>query len=79
MVAIGVRCSHLAIIMASISIVDLVRYKVLDFFLALQRLVVLFFKVNFLMQKLIVEANDAPPENVVCHFVELFCQLVQDS
>ena len=80
LVSIRLRGGHLTVVMTAVgAVVDLVWYKVLHFFLALQSLAVLLFKVNLLVQKLIVEADDAPPKNVVGDFVELLCELVENG
>ena len=60
------------------SVVDLVGDEVLHFFLALQSFSVLLLEIDLLVQELVVEANDAPPKNVVRHFVQLLGELVQD-
>lgn len=51
----------------------------LDFFLALLRLEVLLLEVDFLMQDLVSEANNAPPEDITGDFVELLGEFVEDG
>ena len=52
-------------------------HKVLNLALAHQSLRVLLLKIDPLVKQLVVEANDAPPENVIGHFVQLLGELVE--
>jgi len=38
----------------------------------------LFFKVDLLMQDLIVKADDSPPKDIISDFIELFRELVEN-
>ena len=57
----------------------LVRCVMLNFSLALHRLAVLLLEVDLLVEDLVREAHDAPPENVVGYLIELLGKLEEDG
>ena len=56
-----------------------VRYEPLNLLLANVVFTVLLLEVDFLVQNLVSQSNDSPPEDLARHFVELLAKLVQDS
>ena len=56
-----------------------VRYEPLNLLLANVVFTVLFLEIDFLVQNLVSQSNDSPPEDLARHFVELLAKLVQDS
>jgi len=71
------RASQLVLI--SCAVLNLVWHQKLHLALALNCFVVLLFLIDLLMEHLIVEADNAQPENVIGDFVELLGELVEDS
>lgn len=63
---------------APIALGSLIGHMQLHFFLALLGFEVLLLEVDLLVQDLVSEANDAPPENVTRHFVELLGEFVEN-
>ena len=51
----------------------------LDFLLALDGFIVFLLGVNLLVEDLVSEADNAPPQSVVRHFVKLLRQFVEHS
>ena len=74
LLSIFLRCGFISILNSG-----LVGNMKKDFFLALKCFILLFFKVNLLVKNLVCEANNTPPKDVICNFIELFGELVEYS